>query len=131
MPLAFLFWDIRELLRLLGQPAAILGESSAYVRAILWGTPAYFLFFAFRQPLQAMQVVRPAAIAIVAAFTHTQRGADPVVAFFRGFLPALASFGLFCVVLALALEPLGLWTSLALALVVQLSVQTATLWIRT
>jgi hypothetical protein len=73
----------------------------------------------------------PVAIAIVAAFTHTQRGRDPVVAFFRGFLPALASFGLFCVVLAVALEPYGLWTALALALVVQLSVQTATLWIRT
>jgi hypothetical protein len=73
----------------------------------------------------------PVAIAIVAAFTHTQRGPDPVVAFFRGFLPALASFGLFCVTLALALEPLGLWTALALALAAQLSVQTLTLWIRT
>ena len=28
-------------------------------------------------------------IAIIAAFTHTQRGSDPVIAFFRGFLPAL------------------------------------------
>ena len=70
----------------------------------------------------------PVAIAIVAAFTHTQRGRDPVVVFFRGFLPALASFGLFCVVLALALEPFGLWIALGLALLVQLSVQTATLW---
>lgn len=65
LPLAFVFWDVRELLRLLGQPAAILGDAAAYVRAILWGTPAYFLFFAFRQPLQAMHVVRPAATAIV------------------------------------------------------------------
>jgi hypothetical protein len=73
----------------------------------------------------------PVAIAIVAAFTHTQRGADPVVVFFRGFLPALASFGLFCVALALALEPLGLWVALAIALAVQLSVQSVTLWIRT
>jgi hypothetical protein len=72
----------------------------------------------------------PVAIAVIAAFTHTQRGPDPVVAFFRGFLPALASFGLFCVVLAVALEPLGLWIALALALVVQLSMQTATLRIR-
>lgn len=65
-PLVILFWDVREPLRWLGQPAAILGEASAYVRAILWGAPAWFLFFAFRQPLQAMQVVRPAALAIVA-----------------------------------------------------------------
>lgn len=65
VPLALVFWDIRELLRLIGQPAAILDDSAAYVRGILWGTPAYFLFFAFRQPLQAMHVVRPAAVAIV------------------------------------------------------------------
>lgn len=65
VPVVLLFWDIRELLRLLGQPAAILDEASGYVRAILWGAPAYFLFFAFRQPLQAMHVVRPAAVAIV------------------------------------------------------------------
>lgn len=65
VPVAVLFWDIREPLRVLGQPAAIVDDAAAYVRAILWGTPAYFLFFAFRQPLQAMHVVRPAATAIV------------------------------------------------------------------
>ncbi len=65
VPLAFVFWDVRELLRLLGQPAAVLDDAAAYVRASLWGTPAFFLFFAFRQPLQAMHVVRPAAVAMV------------------------------------------------------------------
>jgi hypothetical protein len=70
----------------------------------------------------------PVAIAIIAAFTHTQRGIDPVIAFFRGFLPALASFGLFCIVLAAGLESLGLAAALALALVLQLSTQTLTLW---
>jgi hypothetical protein len=69
----------------------------------------------------------PVAIAIIAAFTHTQRGVDPVIAFFRGFLPALVSFGLFCVVLALGLESLGLPLALALALVAQLSLQSLTL----
>ena len=70
----------------------------------------------------------PVATAIVAAFTHKQRGVDAVVIFFRGFLPALVSFGLFCVVLAVALEPLGIARALTLALVVQLSTQVATLW---
>jgi hypothetical protein len=70
----------------------------------------------------------PVAIAIIAAFTHTQRGVDPVIAFFRGFLPALASFGLFCVVLAAGLESLGIVAALALALVLQLSTQSVTLW---
>jgi hypothetical protein len=70
----------------------------------------------------------PVATAIVAAFTHKQRGVDAVVIFFRGFLPALVSFGLFCVVLAVALEPLGIARALTLALVVQLSTQVVTLW---
>jgi hypothetical protein len=70
----------------------------------------------------------PVATAIVAAFTHSQRGVESVVVFFRGFLPALVSFGLFCVVLALGLEPLGLALALALALMIQLSTQTITLW---
>ena len=70
----------------------------------------------------------PVATAIVAAFTHTQRGVDAVVAFFRGFLPALVSFGLFCAALAVALEPLGVGLALTLALALQLSTQIVTLW---
>lgn len=70
----------------------------------------------------------PVAIAIIAAFTHTQRGVDPVIAFFRGFLPALVSFGLFCVVLAAGLESLHLAYALTLALLLQLSTQSVTLW---
>ena len=70
----------------------------------------------------------PVATAIIAAFTHAQRGVDSVVVYFRGFLPALISFGLFCLVLAVGLVPLGLAVALILALVVQLSTQTATLW---
>jgi hypothetical protein len=70
----------------------------------------------------------PVATAIVAAFTHKQRGVDAVVVFFRGFLPALVSFGLFCVALAVALEPLGLALALMLALAAQLSTQVITLW---
>ena len=73
----------------------------------------------------------PVATAIVAAFTHRQRGVDAVVLFFRGFLPALVSFGLFCVVLAVALEPLGIARALTLALAVQLSTQVVTLWTMT
>ena len=73
----------------------------------------------------------PVAIAIIAAFTHTQRGSDPVIAFFRGFLPALASFGLFCVVLAVGLERLGIAAALTLALAAQLSTQSVSLWVAT
>jgi hypothetical protein len=70
----------------------------------------------------------PVATAIVAVFTHTQRGIESVIAFFRGFLPALVSFGLFCLVLALTLERVELVVALTLALTVQLTIQTFTIW---
>lgn len=91
-PILLLFWDIRELLRLLGQPAAILDDASAYVRAILWGTPAYFLFGAFRQPLQAMHVIRPAAVAIVVG-NLVNVAANWVLIFGRLGAPALGVEG--------------------------------------
>lgn len=66
LPYALLFWDVGPVLRLLGQPEAILGNVAAYVRGLIWGLPAFFLFFTFRQTLQAMSVVRPTVLAIVA-----------------------------------------------------------------
>lgn len=92
VPLAIAFWDVRDLLHLLGQPAAILGDAAAYVRAILWGIPAYFLFFALRQPLQAMHVVRPAAAAIVAA-NLVNVAANWVLIFGHLGAPALGAAG--------------------------------------
>lgn len=92
VPIVVVFWDIREPLRLLGQPAAILDDAAAYVRAILWGAPAYFLFFAFRQPLQAMHVVRPAAMAIVAANLVNLAGNWLLIFGHLGF-PALGAAG--------------------------------------
>ncbi|HEV2853778.1 MAG TPA: MATE family efflux transporter [Thermoanaerobaculia bacterium] len=57
--------DVEPLLRALGQPAAVSGDAADYTRAILWGGLPYFLFIVLRQALQAMSVVRPAAVAIV------------------------------------------------------------------
>lgn len=65
IPIGFLFWDVAPVLRLIGQPAAIVGDAASYARGILWGVPAFFLFVACRQTLQAMSMVRPAAVAIV------------------------------------------------------------------
>jgi MATE family, multidrug efflux pump len=65
VPFALVAWDIQGLLRLLGQPEAIVGDAAAYSRAIVWGGLPYFLFLALRQTLQAMSVVRPAMVAIV------------------------------------------------------------------
>jgi hypothetical protein len=66
----------------------------------------------------------PLATAILAAFTHAQRGAHAVIAFFRGFLPALITFGVFCYVLALALERTPIAIAIALALGAQVALQT-------
>jgi multidrug resistance protein, MATE family len=65
LPFGLIVWNVAPVLRLFGQPAVVVGDAAAYARGILWGAPAYFLFVAFRQTLQAMSVVRPAALAIV------------------------------------------------------------------
>jgi multidrug resistance protein, MATE family len=65
LPFSLALWDVSGLLRLLGQPAEVIGEATAYARAIVWGIPAYLLFVVVRQTLQAMSVVRQAMVAIV------------------------------------------------------------------
>lgn len=65
LPAGLLLWDVGPALRLFGQSEAIVEQAAAFARQILWGLPAFYLFVAFRQTLQAMSVVRPAALAIV------------------------------------------------------------------
>lgn len=65
VPLVVGLLDVEPLLRALGQPAAVSRYAADYTRAILWGVLPYFLFIVLRQTLQAMSVVRPAAVAIV------------------------------------------------------------------
>jgi hypothetical protein len=68
----------------------------------------------------------PVATAIVAGFTHAQLGADATAWFFRGFIPGLCGFALFCCVLA-ALLPSQSWPlALAAALGAQLVSQEIT-----
>jgi MATE family multidrug resistance protein len=66
IPMGLLLWDVSPVLRLLGQPEGIVDKAASYTRGIIWGLPAYFVFVAFRQTLQAMSVVRATAVAIVA-----------------------------------------------------------------
>jgi len=70
----------------------------------------------------------PIATAIIAAFTHAENGPEAVVSYFRGFVPALNSFALFCFVFATALGRLGLPLSVAAALFLQLVIQAIQLW---
>lgn len=92
VPLAFIFWDLRRVFHVLGQPSEIIDGAAAYVRAILWGTPAYFLFMTLRQTLQAMGVVRPAAIAIIAGNLINVAG-NWILIFGRWGAPALGPAG--------------------------------------
>ena len=63
----------------------------------------------------------PVLTTIVAVFSHAQRGAAAAIAFFNGYLQAIVGFGLFCVVMARGLEPLGLGWALAAAVAAQLA----------
>ena len=50
----------------------------------------------------------PVASTVLAVFAHKQGGAAAVIAVYRGFLPGLYGFSVFCAVIAANLETLGL-----------------------
>jgi hypothetical protein len=67
----------------------------------------------------------PVATAILAGFTHAQRGSAACVEFLRPYTPGLCGFAIFCVVLALTLPHLPIVASFSVALATQLVLQTA------
>lgn len=67
VPLSLLMWRLDGPLRYLGQKPEVVELSAAYLRALIPGNLAFLLFIAVRHTLQAMSVVRPALVAIVAA----------------------------------------------------------------
>lgn len=67
----------------------------------------------------------PVATAILAGFTHAQRGSAACVEFLRAYTPGLCGFAIFCVMLALTLPHLSIAESFSVALVTQLVLQTA------
>jgi hypothetical protein len=67
----------------------------------------------------------PVATAILAGFTHAQRGSAACVEFLRAYTPGLCGFAIFCVTLALTLPHLSIAASFIVALVTQLVLQTA------
>jgi hypothetical protein len=66
----------------------------------------------------------PVATAILAGFTHAQRGSAASVEFLRAYTPGLSGFAIFCLVLALTLPRLSIAWSFSAALATQLVVQT-------
>ena len=67
----------------------------------------------------------PVATAILAGFTHAQRGSAACVEFLRPYTPGLCGFAIFCVMLALTLSHLSIAASFGVALATQLVLQTA------
>ncbi len=67
VPLGLVMWDMEEILIFLGQDPAIIEPTAAYIRSMIPGVPAFLLFVANRQSLQAMSHVNQAMVAMVAA----------------------------------------------------------------
>jgi hypothetical protein len=66
----------------------------------------------------------PVATAILAGFTHAQRGSAACVEFLRAYVPGLCGFAIVCVVLAIALPRLSIAWSFSAALATQLVLPT-------
>jgi hypothetical protein len=77
--------------------------------------------------LSGLLTAFPVLTTTIAAFTHVQRGPAAVVAFFRGFLPAIVGFSTFCFVFSLAVPAFGTALGAVTALLVQLAVHMAIL----
>lgn len=67
VPICAIAFEARPILQLLGQKPAVLAEATLYLRASIPGLLAFLLFVTVRQTLQAMSIVRPAMVAIIAA----------------------------------------------------------------
>jgi MATE family multidrug resistance protein len=62
---AVLLWPSEAVLRLARQPAEVVPVAGAYVRTVMWSLPAFFLFVALRQTLQAFHRVAPIVLAVI------------------------------------------------------------------
>lgn len=69
----------------------------------------------------------PVTLTVLLAFTHARDGTGTMVRFLQGFLPGMWSFAVFCFMAAILLPPLGAGAGFALALAVQVVVQTVIL----
>lgn len=65
VPCSIVMWFGEPILTWFDQPPDVVPVASDYLRGVLWGNPAFLMFFAVRQTLQAMSIVRPLIVAIV------------------------------------------------------------------
>jgi hypothetical protein len=70
-----------------------------------------------------MLAALPVLACVLAVFTHREHGGPQAIALLRGMLAGMASFVLFCQVIALAIVPYGIAPAFAAATIVALAVQ--------
>ncbi len=69
----------------------------------------------------------PVIASVLAVFTHAQHGEQDVLRIMRGFVMGLVAYALFCFVLAVSLESLGITQAFLLAAAAALATQTVAL----
>ncbi len=92
LPIALLLWRLDPVLALFGQDPRVVELTAAYVRTLTAGVAPFFMFVALRHGLQAMDVVKPALVAILLA-NIINAGVNWVLVFGRFGLPELGVVG--------------------------------------
>jgi MATE family multidrug resistance protein len=95
VPVSALMWNAEGALALLGQREPVRGEAASYLRGLVPGNLAFYLFGVLRQSLQAMGVVWPALAVIVVANLFNVL-ANWVLVFGNMGSPALGVLGSAC-----------------------------------
>ncbi|WP_459618249.1 MATE family efflux transporter [Bordetella sp. 2513F-2] len=67
VPGCLLLWHGEALLRAMDQPAGLARDAGAYLRALMWGMPAFLGYLVLRGFVAALQRPRPALVAALAA----------------------------------------------------------------
>jgi hypothetical protein len=70
----------------------------------------------------------PVALAVLLVFAHAQDGPALALGLLRSFFPSMWGFALFCLVVAVAMVPLGPGPAFLLALAIQMVVHGLVLW---
>ena len=93
VPVVLMNWMGREVASLLGQDAAVSALAGAYMRALAWGVPGWFLFVALRQYLEAVnRPTVPMVVTFIGLMVNI--GANRVLIYgIDGFVPAFGVVG--------------------------------------
>jgi hypothetical protein len=78
--------------------------------------------------LGGMLAALPVLACVLAVFTHRESGAPAAIGLLRGMLAGMASFVVFCQLVAMLVRPLGVAPAFALATLAALIVQVPTVW---